>query len=353
MTQTREETLKWLQGLQKYLYQTLLPLAEPDAQLRKQLVEQKSMNIWNIAFTHESYDPNIGKNYEELEKLGDGVMKMLFIKYLMKRFPNIDKGQISELSHRYLSKPEQAPIALKLGLTAWIRTPLEKDIHMFEDILEVVFGALLTVGDESYTIGAGYILCYNLLVNIYNTIDIDLSLAKGHVKTQVNQTFEKLKLDLPLEIWTPEQSSYGGTMTLQLNDKTLNELLDLGINIKSNIISSVQGTTKKIASDNAYLNALKNLNNLGITSEWIDIQKGNAEFKNPELQVYYPSALSRLRKDGFVDMYYSKPKISNKGSYIQLIGIRPNETKQILITVLGQNALNAKILALQNYGSYK
>ena len=347
-----EDEYKWLLGLQQFLYSNLLPLAEPNDSRRLQLVDQDAMTVWMITFTHESHNPNVGENYEELEKLGDVVMKMFFINYLMKRFPRITRLQLSELNNRYMSKEEQAPVAKKLGLQNWIRTPLDVNKQMTEDILEAVFGALLQIGD-AVKLGLGYVLCYNLFVNIYNEINIDMSYARGHVKTQVQQLFSKLHWGKVIEIWQPSEyaeggSIAGGTLILKFTPQALKHLSTLNIDVPSPILASADGPTKKTASSSVYAIALKHLTDLGITKEWADIQRGQTEFNHPEFAAYYPAALSKLRQLGYVNMY-SDILVTFKGYTAQLIGVRSDNGLTVLTTAFASTELEAKKEALRQF----
>lgn len=349
-TPSYDDALSWLTGLQYFLYEQILPLAEPDPIKRVNMVDQNSMNVWEIAFTHESFNPNVGRNYEELERLGDAVMKNVFIRYLMTRFPNIARDTISELVNYYMSKAALSPIAVKLGLNNWIRSAFDSSTHEFEDLFESLFGALSIVGDQVFQRGAGYTLSYNLLENIYNDIDIDLSVAKGHPKTQVKQIFEKMGWGTVLENWRENVQGISGLMTLEFTPQALRDLTQRGIPLPA-VISSSEGSTKKVAGDNAYSQALTYLQSRGITQEWADAQRGRREFNNPELSPYYPNAISRLRSEGFSDMYFKTPKIRTGGCNVQLIGVRPDRSLEVLASITECSPLSGKREALRLYAS--
>ena len=350
----REEEERWVRDLQDYLYEKILVLAEPDEQRRRKLLSPEAMKIWIPAFTHESYDPNVGNNYEELERLGDVIMAALFIYYLKESFAGITRSQLSELKNRYLSKAEQAPIGQKLGLQNWVRTPLDRNTHMFEDLLESLFGALLEIGDMTFTTGAGYVLCYNLLVNIYADIDIDLSYIKGHAKTQVKEIFEKLHWGEVIESWQSsegEGSMMGGTLTLSFPPVALENLAQRQMQVPSKILASTDGPTKKVATDIVYPLALRRLSELGITRQWADLQRGQTEFTHPDFAPYYNDARNKLARVGLSDMYFKVPRIGTKGIYVQLIGIYPNGKLEVLSTAVGTNLLDTKRETLRAFAT--
>ena len=69
---------KWETDLRNFIYTTLAKFI-PDEKVRTELVSEKAMPYWITAFTHESYDPL--NNFEDLETLGDKMLKSVFIRY--------------------------------------------------------------------------------------------------------------------------------------------------------------------------------------------------------------------------------------------------------------------------------
>lgn len=418
---TSEQT--WENGLKNFLYNQILPMAEPDPGRRRKLVDKclhknfDPMTKWKIAFTHESYNPNVGENYEELENYGDTVMKKIFTKYLMQKYPGINRAELSEMSHHYMSKPLQSPIALELGLHDWVRTPIDKNTHLFEDLLESFFGALSEVGDQVFAVGAGDSLCTTLLVNIYKDKQLDLNVLKGHAKTQVKNIFEKLnwvdkkkkkdtfsKADMmkslenqiknltdrmrwlsgtpdalktinselksitdrlnlidskdnksdvikEIEQWSPDESGTGGTLTLKFTPEALKFLSQAGLNLNSDIMVTQQASTKKLAMSLAYPKVLELLNSIGITDEYVEAYKYKNEFQDPEVAIYYPTAVQRLTKEGYSDMYFKLPRIGNKGCYVQLIGVLPDGRLNVIQTVTTSSIQEGKREAVRRYAS--
>lgn len=354
VSQTPEQEQEWAEGLQNYLYNVLLPLAETNPDFRIKLVEEEAMASWIVAFTHESYNPNMVENYEEFEKLGDSVMKTTFYRYLMSRFEYLNKMQISQLGNYYVSKPVQAELAKKFGLVDWLRSGSQIDTHMAEDILEALFGALLLIGDQVYPMGNGYVLSYNLLVNIYNSIEIDLIHARDPPKTEVKNIFDKLKFGSVIETWY--ESGYGngtsGTYEL-LFPKSIHEFIltnfKVDISKRKYVLAVVEGNTKKIAGNNAYKDALKYLNIIGLTLEWVQEQNSESdyetaeEYKNSELRPSYEKALKKAKSKGFNLLYFNKTKKGSKGCYVQLIGEEKNGHKVILRSISACPAITSQI----------
>jgi dsRNA-specific ribonuclease len=355
---TPEEIKTWLGGLQKYLYFSILPLADPNPQSRRRLVETGPMLIWMKAFTHKSVNPNIGQNYEELEKLGDAVMKEIYTSYLMRTYKNITAKELTLFTNYYVAKEAQGPISNSYGLDKWVRSSVVRTKSVSEDILESLFGALKLIGEQYIGIGESYVVCRNLMLNIYKNIQIDWNIIKGDAKSQVKNLFDKMKWISKgeikeIETWSPNEDGFSGVMTLVFPDKALRDLSGYGLQIPSNILAIAEGDTKGKASKAAYQEALRRLTSLGITSEWVAEQQSENIFTNPNLSPYYPNSLARLKREGYVDMYFKTPQVSTAGYYIQLIGVRPDGSEVILEQVNESSISSGRKEALKLYSEGK
>ena len=54
-------------------------------------------------------------NYENYETIGDSILKFFTIIYAIKKYPNKDEGQISELKSRLVSNLNLRKAAIKFG----------------------------------------------------------------------------------------------------------------------------------------------------------------------------------------------------------------------------------------------
>ena len=341
--------MSWITDLQQFLYTELLPLAEPNDDRRVKLVAQNGMEMWQAAFTDKSYDPNYGFNYEVLEKIGDAAIKLVFNRYLLVRFPDIDQLELSELSAFYLSKTELASIGNKLGVGHYARTNLDKNTHLIEDIVESIFGALMIVGDQAFQVGVGYILCYNLAVNIWNNRALSLEVAAGMPKTQVKELFEKLR-------WGPVSESWEDPIFKVMSTSEARQQMEK-VGIKLPVVLGVgQGNIKVIASNAAYQVALTNLNKLGITQQYADEQRDKLEHEIPAIKSLLPVLQKKLVVQGYDSYVFSIPRTAVDRMYVQLLGVRPDGYKQVLSTVMitgkslkRANLTDGKIQAIKDY----
>ena len=343
----------WYEGLRNYLKKTLTIII-PSAPHREYMVNEEAMKIWVTCFTHESFNPNVGMNYEELELVGDHSMEFNFVKYMYLTMPKITRSELSELKSKYISKVFQAQVGAKMGLDKWIRTRVEINTHVNEDLLESFFGGLDTVGDKVFKFGAGAGLAYNMILKIFEDTPIDRNLGKrGHPKTQMKETFEKLHWGVPVETFQ-EGSMYGDVRaTISFTPEAMSSLATLGVKIKSRTLASESGSSKKVAFDNAYKVALNRVRELGITDEWVEKYRGNKDMNNPELVPYLPAVQNRLKQEGYTTFYFKKAQTTKQGKYIQLIGVRPNKHLEVLAMTRGpaETELEGKRQVLEIYSS--
>lgn len=343
---------QWYEGLRNYLKNELLPLIIPSEPHREAMVSRKAMDIWVPCFTHESYDPNVGRNYEELELVGDHAMEFSFIYYMYLTVPGITRSEMSELKSKYISKTFQAQVGWKLGFEKWVRIRVEKNTHVSEDLLESYFGGLLRVADTVFKFGAGYGLTYNMLVYIFKDITIDRALARGRPKTQMKEIFEKLHWGIPVETFDQGQDYGNVSATVSLTPDAITVLNELGINV-GKVLATETGTSKKVAFENAYEVALGKIREMGISDEWIEKYRGNRDMANPELIPYIPAVQQRLKNEGYVDFYFKKSQTTKEGKYIQLIGVRPDKYLEVLAMTPkpAESELEGKRQVLEIYGT--
>jgi len=325
-------------------------MAEPDPIRRSKLVSVSAMDLWMVAFTHESFNPNIGYNYEEFEKLGDGVMKTAFTSYLMKRFPNIDKSDITLFQNFFLTKHHQPEIARKYGLNKYLRAAYDTNIHMSEDVLESFFGALFEVGNN-IKLGLGYKYAYNTIVTIYNGVNLSKNDIAGGLKdpiTQVKEIFEQnfWRKGGPIEDAVQDTTSGGWVFYVKYTPKAIDDLTQAGRRIITDILAQSRGNTRKTAKNKAYEEALRTLKSFGYT-----VNQKN-EFANPIYAPYYPNALENARSQGITSLFF-KSKTFTNGAYAQLIGEDSTGYQRVLITVEDSSEQSAKVEALRRYATHK
>ena len=110
----------------------------------------------------------------------------------------------------------------------------------------------------------------------------------------------------------------------------------MGIKVTSPVIGEAKETTKKKASNNAYLMALETLDNMGLTYNWIRQVREQRQLENPELESYFPLLEEKMAKEGLVNFYFREERAKSKvggdssGVYVQLIGENESGKKKVL-----------------------
>lgn len=174
----------------------LLERILPDSEYGEGVVERLTRpeyidNLWIPVFTHKSYNPNVGQNYEKFEYVGDAVMGLAFRTYLLKLFPDYQEGEYTAMSSHYLSTPEQAKLAENLQLIAAIRTNVIPDRPMAEDVMEAFYGALYHILPMR--------IINKFTENIYSDLGIDPIYRHQDPKTNVLQYFDRRHIAKPIE----------------------------------------------------------------------------------------------------------------------------------------------------------
>ena len=328
-------TQEHLQQFQLFMYNVLEPMV-PEQSRRVKYVGQDAIILWLQAFTHETVDPEF--NYEELELLGDRVLKTTFCDYLTQRFPGIKKGALSILEDSYMSKLYQQQLSVKLGFQPWIRVrDTEVSTNILEDVFESFVGALFRISDMVEKRGMGYLNCFNLIVYLFNDIAIDPTRATGKSKTQIKQMFEKMGWGTPIEREERGERDGSSTVSVLPTPQAIQYMRcsGTGITLRSPLGVGT-ANTKTGATAIAYDRALEELFKVGITHDWVQQEKDQRELSNPLIQNYVGPAQQRLQQDGYVRMRFCTPRtaVSSQNATVQLLGVNKEGRESILASAV-------------------
>lgn len=340
------------------------------------------MKVWAQAFTHETYSREPEANYENLEYRGDTLLGYIFPKYLMQKFPNLAPRVYTELHVSYMSKKpftygSQTNTAERLGFGEYVRmaglsTPTS---GVLTDLFESFFGALDVIADRK-GFGLGGVYGYNMIVNLFSDVDIDVDTAIGAPKTQVEQLFIRLGLRKPREERRMEING-DETVTISLYPNQAIFLADFSDNIRDFIrthppetepivLGSASSPSRKMAEHQAFEQSLESLRLQGVTHDWVRKIKYQEDFyKNDLLRPYMDAVNRRLESEGYEpEIFFFLPKKmvekteTGERRVIQLIGTRRQGLQRagredILATVISSDKSNsyqiAKALLLAHY----
>ena len=192
------------------------------------LTSPENMKLFGQAFTAASADPE--KNYEIFEQLGDLSANKFIVSYAYKRFPQLKcpKGVkvAARLRINYGSKDSFSEIADKLGFWNYISAAEDgsdkkakyrgrhKD-DLLEDVLEAIIGCTEQILDEEYMPGVGYAIVYDILVSIFDDINISLNYVDLYdAITRMKETFDMFGDQIGKFKFIDSRNEHGAVTTL-------------------------------------------------------------------------------------------------------------------------------------------
>ena len=225
-------------------------------------VTPENMKEWTVALTHETADPT--ENYEDPEYGGDRVLKVAFIKYLKLRFPTFTSMELSNIDMLMMEQHHQSILSSEMGLHNYIVMPQQPPKSVVADVFESFFWELDKISDNILP-ESGFMHVFNMICYLFNQNVISEELRFGNPKMIVEQIF--IQLGLQLE---PLQFNHNiVTIVINKEQQEFFRKYDKEVPL---IIG--QGYGK---NTNAYLNAKKTLESLGITQAWINQIKPKKE----------------------------------------------------------------------------
>jgi len=343
---------EWILEFQNYICELLTLVTSKEA-LRHQMVTTSAMQIWIRAWTHETWDSNVSDNYENIETIGDAVLGYAFKCYVYHNVPNITTAGISEYKAQYMSKMHQSPIARELKMGKWVRSRAGANVNILEDLFESFTGALHEVGDQ-IKIGVGSILVRNLITNLFKNVKFDPDMIRGTAKTVITQYAHRLHWgDVKPQIFgagTAASSNTDISCSVSLSDLGIRHLADNGMTPPIPL-GKGHGASEKAASDAAYRDALKNLNRIGATYEWVIEERSKISFDSLPQELVTRARL-RATRNHYTTIKTVTPRstATTHSMVVQLIGVREGK-EEILASVTAKNEEEGKLALLKTYAS--
>lgn len=150
------------------------------------------LKLYGQGFTHKSIHED--ENYEYYEWIGDSTANNCICWYLTKRFPQLKQPKavkiLARLKANLGSKHTFEKLSEKIGFWDFISSGMDemkkggevivyevrqrKKKDLLEDTLESFIGVTNTILDHIYGDGVGFKICYNIIKNLYDEIDISL-----------------------------------------------------------------------------------------------------------------------------------------------------------------------------------
>jgi dsRNA-specific ribonuclease len=247
----------------KNFVKQILELSNLKKKYISKVLTEENFKLYEQAFTSPSFDSE--NNYEFLEILGDASINNAIVFYIQRRFPALScpKGVkiIARLKINLVSKQTFSEIAKSLHFFDYVSASVEerstKMKRLLEDCFEAFFGVTVTIFDKELCRGVGQSVCYDIIENLFNKIDISLKYEDlFDSKTRLKETFDSKKDLLGKEpkyvSQNTEKNASGYGMVIS------------HVYAKDELIGSGSGSLKSIAEQAAAEQALKNLKLKGI-----------------------------------------------------------------------------------------
>ena len=313
---------KWIKDLQRYIY-NILEAIVPDPAERKEYVSSENMEIWAKGFTSKSADRH--NNYEELETIGDALLKVHFAVYVFKiSSEKLTAETITNLEHHYLSETNLSKLAYELHFTPLIRTKKPANFKMLEDTFESFFGALFYVSNNISN-GMGYVDTYNMAENIFSSFGVDINMTDTNTKNMVNhKIFGLLKMGTTVEIPDDNQKN-NEVRTIIIGTPEMERFMN-SHNIpvpKDKVLGIAYGSTQKVSAKKAYDMAYDKLLKLGFTKSYVQEQKEIMDFSR---YPNYQEVRQKYIKEGYIGITFDKDPTRTTQN-CQLIAIDENGDK--------------------------
>jgi len=317
---------EWRKNLRLFLIDVLTPIYGEKYSLK--LLEEDTFDIWVNAFTHETFDLN--NNYEQLETIGDRVLELPFVRYILNLFPSLTSQEITLIKSKYMSKVFQGTTARKLGFGPWIRIAEGlPNVSILEDSFEAFFGALDAVGEQKLGPGFGFILTMKFLNYLFKDIVIDPREGKT-AKSQIKEIFEKLNWGKGGAREETMVIDNGYLTNIYMTEDAKNSLIQRGKMKPTNslVLASGFGSTKKVSASNAYQNAIRLLESMDITYDSAKLEKEiNDLIRAGATEQNIEKMNELLEAKGFdkFEFFTSKTTSTQGGYLLQLIGVKYDE----------------------------
>ena len=148
--------------------------------------------LYNLAFTHSSYNGMAGTrhvDYERLEFLGDSIVGFVVSELCYRYHPDMEQGKLSVLKAQFVRCSSEAAYCKKLGLDEYIKVgasfskSAKTNSALLEDVFESFIGALF--------LDQGLDFCYRFVRKIFEE-DVKNAVIDEEInpKSRIQEAFQ-------------------------------------------------------------------------------------------------------------------------------------------------------------------
>jgi len=217
----------------------------------------RNLEVYKQAFRHSSVSQDIGhgarNSNERLEFLGDAILSAVAANFLFKKFPYRDEGFLTEMRSKIVSRNNLNHLAGKMGLDQFIdagKDVIKHNRSVLGNTLEAFLGAFFL--DKGYIATEKFIMKRFIegFMDVDALEDVDIS----HKSTLLNWANRERRI-LKIDFIIPQADG---------EEKPGKRYHNVVVTLDGRQISTGMGLSKKEASENAAMRAVKQLEEEGV-----------------------------------------------------------------------------------------
>ncbi len=202
-----------------------------------------NLKLYKQVFQHRSKHTEIKENNERLELLGDSILDAIVCEYLFKKYPYKEEGFMTELRSKIVNRKSLNEVGTKLGLVEKLSFNRRSMTDVSKDLAGNTFEAL--VGAVYLDVGFDATKKFILRRVLKNLIDVEtLELTNTDYKSQIFHYIQREGKSIDFKVAEEKSKNRRAYFVIELE-------------IAGQVISRGEGFNKKVAEQNAAMNALK------------------------------------------------------------------------------------------------
>lgn len=208
-------------------------------------ITPSKISLYKQVFQHRSRYVEPKSNNERLELLGDSILDAIVCEYLFKKYPYKEEGFITELRAKIVNRKSLNEVGARLGLVEKLTYNRKSMNDVSKDLAGNTFEALV----GAVYLDAGFDATKKFVQKrvLQNLIDVDL--------------LEETNSDYKSRIYHYVQRE-GKSIHFKVAEETTKNrraYFTIHLEINGRYVSAGEGFSKKIAEQNAAMNAIKEL----------------------------------------------------------------------------------------------
>lgn len=211
------------------------------------------ISLYKQVFQHRSRFVEPKHNNERLELLGDSILDAIVCEYLFKKYPYKEEGFITELRAKIVNRKSLNEVGARLGLIEKLTFNRKSMNDVSKDLAGNTFEALV----GAVYLDAGFEPTRKFVQKrvLQNLIDVDaLEETNSDYKSQIYHYVQREGKSIQFKVAEEKSKNRRAYFTIHLE-------------INGKYISAGEGFSKKIAEQNAAMNAIKELGIEGAAEE--------------------------------------------------------------------------------------